>query len=264
MTPTSPARDDDAAPLRIQARPGVVRVTLDRPAQGNALSLAMARELLAAVHAAEADPDVHVLTLTGAGRFFCGGGDVAAMGAASPAERPAVLRELAGAASEVALALVRSRLLVLAGVNGTAAGAGLGLVLNADVVLVRDDALLLAAYAGIGLAPDTGVSWWLPRAVGPVRAAELTLRGRRLTGAEAVEWGVASEAVSGDEFEARLDALEDELAAGAVHAYGPTKALLRGPEIVGYAEHLDRETAAISAASGHPEAVRRVDAFLRR
>ena len=69
------------------------------------------------------------------------------------------------------------------------------------------DALLLAAYAGIGLVPDTGVSWWLPRTVGPVRAAELTLRGRRLTGAAAVEWGVASEAVSGDEFEARLAAL---------------------------------------------------------
>lgn len=248
--------------VRVERRDGIVRLTLDRPAQANALSLAMARELTEAVRAAEADPDVHVLTITGAGRFFCGGGDVAAMGAVPGEDRPAVLQALADAAGEMALALVRSRLVVVAGVNGTTAGAGLGLVVNADLALVREDAAVLTAYTGIGLVPDTGVSWWLPRLVGPARAAELALRGRRLTGAEAVEWGLATEAVPGEDFDARLTALEDELAAGSVHAYGPTKALLRGPMVEGYAEHLDREAAAIAEASGHPGAVRRVDAFL--
>ena len=250
--------------VRVQARPGVHRVVLDRPEHGNALSLPMARELLVAIRAAEADASAHVLTLTGAGRLFCGGGDVQAMAAAEPAGRPAVLAELAAAASDVALALVRSRLLVVAGVNGTAAGAGLGLVLNADLVLVHEEATLLTAYSGVGLVPDTGVSWWLPRAVGPVRAAQLALGGRRLTGAEAVAWGLATEAVAGEGFDARLTALEDELAGGAVEAHAATKALLRGPQTVGYEEHLRRETAAIAEASGRAESVARVDAFARR
>lgn len=255
-------RPDGDAPVRVAARPGVVRLTLDRPDQGNALSLPMARALVAAIREAEADESVHVLTLTGAGRLFCGGGDVRAMGAAVPEGRPAVLRELADAAGEVALALVHSRLLVVAGVNGTAAGAGLGLVLNADLALVAEEARLLTAYAAMGLVPDTGVSWWLPRVVGPARAAELTHTGRRLTGAEAVAWGLAAAAVPGAGFADRLTALEDALAAGPVHTYGPAKALLRGPQIEGYAAHLERESAAIAEASGHPEAVRRVDAFV--
>lgn len=250
--------------VRVEARPGVRRVVLDRPDQGNALSLDLGREVLAIVREAEADASVHVLTLTGAGRLFCGGGDVRAMAAAAPEDRPGVIAELAAAASDLALALVRSRLVVLAGVNGTAAGAGLGLLLNADLALVREDARLLTAYGAAGLVPDTGVSWWLPRTVGPARAAQLALDGRQLTGTEAVEWGLAAEVAAGDRFEARLTELEDELAAGAVHTYGPTKALLRGPDLEGFEEHLRRESAAIAAASGHPEAVARVDAFARR
>ena len=104
--PTSPPHDDAPAVL-VETRPGVVRLTLNRPAKGNALGLTMAREVLAAIAAAEADESVHVLTLTGAGRIFCGGGDVQAM-AASPAgpERRAMIQELGEAAGEVAVAQV--------------------------------------------------------------------------------------------------------------------------------------------------------------
>jgi len=180
----------------------------------------MAREVLAAIAAAEADESVHVLTLTGAGRIFCGGGDVQAM-AASPAgpERRAMIQELGEAAGEVAVALTGSRLLVLAGVNGTAAGAGLGLMLGGDVVLVREDAQLVTAFPALGMTPDTGVSFWLPRVLGPVRATQLLFGGRRLNRAEAVAWGLATEAVAGDAFAARLAELEDELVAGPAHTY---------------------------------------------
>ena len=175
-----------------------------------------------------------------------------------------MIQALGEAAGEVVVALTGSLLLVLAGVNGTAAGAGLGLMLGGDVVLVREDAQLVTAFSALGMTPDTGVSYWLPRVLGPVRATQLLLGGRRLNGAEAVEWGLAAEVAAGDRFEARLTELEDELAAGAVHTYGPTKALLRGPDLEGFEEHLRRESAAIAAASGHPEAVARVDAFARR
>ncbi|PZQ75646.1 MAG: enoyl-CoA hydratase, partial [Micrococcus luteus] len=113
-TAPTPSSSDDAPAVLVETRPGVVRLTLNRPAKGNALGLTMAREVLAAIAAAEADESVHVLTLTGAGRIFCGGGDVQAM-AAAPAgpERRAMIQELGEAAGEVAVALTGSRLLVL-------------------------------------------------------------------------------------------------------------------------------------------------------
>lgn len=256
--------DEQNPVIRVERRSGVVRVVLDRPCDGNALDLRLARETLAALHGAEADPTVHLLTITGSGRFFCAGGDVKGMAGHPAAGRPEFLRALASAARDLALAMVRSRLIVIAGVNGTAAGAGLGLVLNSDWVLVRDDAVVLAAYAGIGLSPDTGVSHLLPRAVGHQRAVELTVGGRRLRGTEAVAWGIANEAVPGDSFAVRLTETEDRLLRGAVGAYGPTKRLLRRDVTAGYEAHLREEIVAISELSGGPESVALVDGFAGR
>ncbi|WP_270264420.1 enoyl-CoA hydratase/isomerase family protein, partial [Kocuria marina] len=148
--------------IRVEQRTGVVRIVWDRAAAGNAVDLDLARETLSALRRAEADPTVHVLTLTGSGRFFSAGGDVKGMAGRPAAERPGFLRELASAARDLALAMVRSRLLIIAGVNGTAAGAGLRLILNSDWALIREDATVLAAYAAIGLSPDTGVSYLGP------------------------------------------------------------------------------------------------------
>ena len=90
-TAPTPSSSDDAPAVLVEARPGVVRLTLNRPAKGNALGLTMAREVLAAIAAAEADESVHVLTLTGAGRIFCGGGDVQAMAAAPAGPEPVLV-----------------------------------------------------------------------------------------------------------------------------------------------------------------------------
>lgn len=256
--------DEQNRVIRVKRRPGVVRIVLDRPSDGNALDLRLARETLAAIREAEADPSVHLLTLTGSGRFFCAGGDVKTMAGYPAAERPAFLRTLATAAHELALAMVRSRLIVVAGVNGAAAGAGLGLVLNSDWVLIRDDASLVAAYATIGLTPDTGVSYLLPRTVGHQRAVELTLDGRKLGGTEAVEWGIANESVPSDEFAVRLSEVEDRFLRGAVGAYGPTKRLLRRGVVADYEANLREETESISGLSSDPESVALVDGFAGR
>ncbi|MFJ6047112.1 enoyl-CoA hydratase/isomerase family protein [Micrococcus luteus] len=146
----------------------------------------------------------------------------------------------------------------------TAAGAGLGLMLGGDVVLVREDAQLVTAFSALGMTPDTGVSYWLPRVLGPVRATQLLLGGRRLNGTEAVAWGLATEAVAGGAFAARLAELEDDLVAGPAHTYGPTKALARGADVEALRAHVRQEAASIAAASEHPEAVRRVEAFAGR
>ncbi|PBB09378.1 enoyl-CoA hydratase [Kocuria sp. WRN011] len=253
---------DTPSAVRIEHRSGVVRLVLNRPADGNAFTLDMAREALAALRDAESDPDVHVLTLTGEGRFFCAGGDVTSMASYEPADRPAFLRDLADAAHDVALAMMRSRLLIIAGVNGTAAGAGFGLVLNSDWVLASDQSSMLTAYSKMGLSPDTGVAYLLPRTVGHQRATDLALNSRVLSGADAVDWGLANEVTAAASFAEQLTEVEDRFLSGATQTYGSTKKLLRAATLDGYEEHLRNESASIAKLSGHPETVQRVDRFV--
>lgn len=262
MTRNEKCMTETASPaaVRTERRPGVVRLVFQRPAEGNSLNLQMARETLTALRAAEAEPNVHLLTLTGEGRFFCAGGDVRSMAARAPGERPEFLSTLADAAHDLALAMTRSRLLVLAGVNGITAGAGLGLMLNSDWILVNAEASLMAAYDSIGLTPDTGVSYWLPRLVGHQRAVDLTLGGRRLTGSEAVDWGLANRSVPDGEFTQQLTETEDRFLRGARHALFPTKLLLRRDH-ERYEAHLAAESAKIAELSGHPKSIELVDRF---
>ncbi|WP_404285933.1 enoyl-CoA hydratase/isomerase family protein [Glutamicibacter arilaitensis] len=262
ITTKEPANQAGAATaIRVEARPGIVRIVFQRPGQGNALNLGLARETLAALRDAEQDPEVQVLTLTGEGRYFCAGGDVHSMAALAAQDRPAYLAELAGAAHELALAIVRSRLLVIAAVNGAAAGAGLGLLLCSDWVLVSQQAPLVAAYASIGLSPDTGVSYFLPRILGHQRAVELTLGGRKLVGEQAVEWQLANEAVPAQAFAQRLEQLEESFTQGAVQAIGPTKSLLRAGVVQELEAHLEAEASSIARLSEHPNSVRLVNRF---
>lgn len=254
----------DNTTVRIERRAGVVRLVLDRPAEGNALNLQMAQEALAGLRAAEADPEIHLLSVTGEGRFFCAGGDVKSMAERRPPERAEFLRALANAAHELALAIARSRLVVIAGVNGAAAGAGFGLMLTADWVLISDNATLVSAYAKIGLTPDTGVSYILPRIVGHSRAVDLTLAGRQLTAIEAVEWGLANQSVPAADFSERLTQIENKFLESPIHILDPTKRLLRAGGIEGFEAHLRAEATNIARISEHPGSVDLVERFVNR
>ncbi|MCY1157523.1 MAG: enoyl-CoA hydratase/isomerase family protein [Citricoccus sp.] len=250
------------APLRVERREGVVRLVMDRTAAGNALDEPLAEALATELERAEADPRVRVLTVTGRDRFFCAGGDVRSMASVPAGERHELLLSLATATSTLMSALSRTRLLVVAGVNGATAGAGLGLLLAADWVLASDEVKIVGAFAGVGLTPDTGVSYLLPRTVGYHRAVELTLGGRRLGGAEAVEWGLASQSVPAADFAHRLTEAEDAFVATPDHVVGPTKALLRaGRYGADWEEHLRAEARSVARSSTHPESVRLVDRF---
>lgn len=250
------------ATVLLERSGGVARLTMNRPDAANAMSLAFASQFRAAVAEADADPGCHVLLLRGNGRFFSAGGDVAEMAAA---ENPsAYLLELAGTMSAGVLDLARSRLLVIAVVHGPAAGAGLGLVLNADIVLAGESATFIAAYSGMGLTPDCGVSHLLPRAVGPRRAIELCLGGRVLTAADARAWGLVSEVHPDADLAAVAEARALELAGGATQAIGPTKLLLTAAALSDYAEALARESESISAIAAHPDTRARIAAFVQR
>jgi 2-(1,2-epoxy-1,2-dihydrophenyl)acetyl-CoA isomerase len=248
--------------IQLETRNGVARLVLDRAAEANALDLALARDALGALRTAERDPSVRVLAITGAGDFFCGGGDVKAMAAAD--DPSAFLAELGDAVHEFVLGLATSRLFVVAGVNGPAAGGGLGLVLGADYVIASDRAWFLAAYASIGLTPDSGVSYLLPRVVGHQRAMELLLTGRKLEASDAVQWGLANEVVAHEGFDSRMSALCESVATRLPHVLASTKKLVSRGQLENYRAHLAEESATIARMAAHPESMALITRFANR
>lgn len=248
--------------LQFRCDGGVAWIMLDRPAAANALSVRLAEEFCAAVALADNDPEVWVVVLHGAGKFFCAGGDVAGMAeAGDPAE---FLRSLAGKMSEGLLALAQSRLVTIAAVHGAAAGAGLALVLNADLVLASPNASFRSAYAGVGLTPDCGASYLLPQVVGPRRAAEICLSGRVVTALEALQWGLVNEVVDENTLQLRAKDLALQLAGSAAQTLGPTKRLLTATAVAGYRKHLDDEVATISAMASNTNTRQRITSFAGR
>jgi 2-(1,2-epoxy-1,2-dihydrophenyl)acetyl-CoA isomerase len=229
----------------------VAWLTLNRPADKNSLDLELVESLRDAVIALDADPTCTVLMITGAGRTFTTGGDVVAM-ADSP-DAPALLARMAGAMNEAMLVLSTSRMIVVSVVNGIAAGAGLGIVLNSDITIAGSRAMFLAAFSKVGLTPDSGVSYLLPHAIGLGRAMELTLTGRMLRAGEALDWNLVSQVVPHDELMDAAEVLASRLEAGAAQALGETKRLLRG-DLDEYARHLRDEVRTIAAMGATSEA----------
>jgi 2-(1,2-epoxy-1,2-dihydrophenyl)acetyl-CoA isomerase len=248
--------------IKAERHGALMWITLDRPSEANALSIPLAKEFAAALGLAESDPSCHVLILQGSGRYFCAGGDVAGM--ADSDNKSEYLLDLAGAMHEVILAMARSRLVIIAAVHGPAAGAGLGLVLNADFVVASPDASFLSAYAGVGLTPDCGVSYLLPQIVGPRRAAQMCLGGRVVEARDGAEWGLASELVETAQLRGRAQELGESLAGGATQTLGPTKRLLSSRRLSAYADHLEDELRTISALGQDPDTIRRITAFAER
>jgi enoyl-CoA hydratase/carnithine racemase len=173
-------------------------ITLNRPDRLNAFTPLMQRELVAAVDAADADDEVRVIIVTGAGRAFCAGADLSAGGAAAnPAESGEDLvgslpRDGGGA---VALRIASSRKPVIAAINGAAVGVGLTMTLPMDVRIAARSARFALPYARRGIAPEAASSWFLPRVVGISRAMEWTITGRLFGAEEALSAGLVSRVV---------------------------------------------------------------------
>jgi 2-(1,2-epoxy-1,2-dihydrophenyl)acetyl-CoA isomerase len=250
-------------PLRVERTDDIVRLTLSRPTVGNAVNLDMARALLAAAIDCDNDPSVRCVVMTGEGRLFCAGGDVVLFQTAGD-RLPGVLSELAGTLhlAESRLARMNKPLLVL--VNGAAAGAGLSLALLGDVVLVARTASFSAAYGALGLSPDGGLSWLLPRLVGLRKAQDMILAGRRLSGDEAEAWGLITRAVDPDALAAEGEAMAQRLAALSAPAIGAARNLLLESLGSSLETHMEREARAIAALSLSPEAREGIAAFVAK
>jgi enoyl-CoA hydratase/carnithine racemase len=183
--------------IRYDTADHVATLTWDRPEQRNALTSTMLGETLQAVRDAEADADVRVLVITGAGSAFCAGGDTKAMaqGLAGSGRAPADRDGQLGQIQELQLLLRRFPKVVIAAVNGAAYGAGLDLACAADFRLAADTARFCEVYVRLGLAPGGGGAWLLPRLVGVTRALDLVLSGEPIDAAEALRIGLVSRVV---------------------------------------------------------------------
>lgn len=237
-------------------------VRLNRPDAGNAVNQALAERLRSVVNELDADESCRVLMLASTGKLFCAGGDVAAISGAD--DQAEYLATLAETIHDALLTLSASRLIMVSVVNGAAAGAGLGLVLNSDLVLAGPKAVFLSAYAGVGLSPDCGVSRLLPEVIGPRRATEMTLAGRTLTPDEARDWGLINEVFDdADALNARASELAASLAESADGVLGMTKRLLKS-SFSDYKTHLDDEVTGLRNMVVRPETQQRLAAFVAR
>ncbi len=251
------------APVLLEVDDGVARLTLNRPDAANAISLELAAALADATSQLAVLPDLRVVLLTGAGKRFCAGGDVRAFATAG-ADLGEALADVLGPLHRAVEGLADLDAPVVAAVQGSAAGAGLSLVAGADLVLAAEDARFVLAYTSIGLIPDGGSTWYLPRLIGARRASELAFTNRVLDAGEALEWGLVTRVVAAGDLQREADRLVAELAAGPRGAFGATKRLLRESWSASLADQLSREATAMVLAGERADAQEGVAAFVEK
>jgi 2-(1,2-epoxy-1,2-dihydrophenyl)acetyl-CoA isomerase len=241
---------------------GVAHLRLVRPEAANTIDLPTARALQEAVERLADDPAVRAVLITGAGRMFCGGGDLRAFSA--EADLPRHLRAVTDALHMAVVRLGRLDAPVVAAVQGSAAGAGFSLACAADLVLAAESARFVPAYTRIGLSPDGSLTATLPRLVGARRAAELLLTNRSLDAREAVDWGIATRVVPDGSLLEEAQGLAAELARGPVGSYGAVKRLLRSTWTLPLEAQLVEEAQTLSARASTAEGREGIAAFLAK
>lgn len=228
------------APVIHERRAGFSLITLNRPDKLNAFNTAQHEALAAALDACAADEACRAVLLTGAGRGFCAGQDLS--------ERSQMLGDdldLGATLEKYYNPLIRRlralEVPVLCAVNGVAAGAGANIALACDIVIAARSASFMQAFSRIGLVPDSGGTWWLPRLVGEARAKALALTGAPLPAEDAAAWGLIWKVVDDEKLMEEALALVETLAKGPTRAYALTKRAIQAASANSLDEQLDLE-----------------------
>jgi 2-(1,2-epoxy-1,2-dihydrophenyl)acetyl-CoA isomerase len=249
------------ADLSVEAVGAVTTLTLDRPAALNALTVGLKEELLAAFEAIAADRGVRAVVLTGAGRAFCAGQDLRERlepGAAPLAEE---IRLRYNPLVRAMRALDRP---VVGAINGVAAGAGAALAFACDLRIAAETASFVLAFGKVGLIPDSGATWLLPRLVGAAKAAEMAFLDEPLPAAEALRIGLVSRVVPAADLAAEAHALAGRLAGGAPRAQALTKRALERAWEATFEEQLEAEADFQGEAGATADHREGLAAFLER
>ncbi|MDH6246013.1 enoyl-CoA hydratase-related protein [Mycobacterium sp. OTB74] len=237
----------------------VVNIVLDRPDAANGMNDTLTRELAAAAALCDTAA-VKVVTLTGAGRFFCAGGDLKAMAAADDAG--VFVKGIADDLHRAMSTFARMDAVLITAVNGVAAGAGFPLGVSGDLVLAAESASFTMAYTKAGLSPDGGSTYVLPRLTGLRRTQELMITNRVLKAAEAADWGLVTKVVPDAELAGALEKLAAEVAGQSRSSNSAVKQLLLTTYGADYETQLEREGRMIAKCASSVDGAEGIAAFL--
>ncbi len=263
--------------LLYNAEDGVCRITLNRPQVYNALNPGLIREITSAVQAAGADDSVRVVVITGTGdRAFCSGADLkegfagaqvagaGSAGAGTPTGQMSLGESLRNGYHPMIRTIRNLPKPVVGRVNGVAAGAGCSLAIACDVVICTDEAYFSQIFVNIGLMPDAGSTFFLPRLVGPQRAFELSSTGRRVYGPEAVQIGLVSQSVPAAELDAAVDQVVRYYATAPTRAIGAMKLVLNQSLYSNLDHQLEQEAQNQDALGRSVDAAEGIGSFLMK
>jgi 2-(1,2-epoxy-1,2-dihydrophenyl)acetyl-CoA isomerase len=247
--------------VRYEVAGVVATITLDRPDALNALTVPMKGELLAALRTADRDRNVRAVVLTGAGRAFCAGQDLKERLEPDAAPLAVEVRERYNPIIAAMRALDQP---IVGAINGVAAGAGASLAFACDIRVAAEGASFVLAFGRIGLVPDSGATWFLPRLVGPAKAAELALLGESLSAADAERFGLVARVVPADALAAEAHAIALRLAGLAPRALALTKRALQRSWSVDLDEALEDEAFRQGIAGASADHAEGLAAFLEK
>jgi 2-(1,2-epoxy-1,2-dihydrophenyl)acetyl-CoA isomerase len=249
--------------LLFDVRENVAHITLNRPEAANAINLELAKDLMYALMQCDEDPLIRAVLIKGSGPLFCAGGDVKSF-VKKGEDLPHYLKEITVHLHSAMSYLVRMDPPVVAAVHGSAAGAGMSLACACDMTLAAESAKFTMAYTGIGLTPDGGATYTLPRLVGIKRTLELALTNRLLSAEEARNWGIVTRVLPEKDLIKEATALAGRLAAGPTKALGATKRLLQSGLTESFEGQMKNESHSISEMARTADAREGISAFVEK
>lgn len=245
--------------------PGVATFTLNRPQALNALDMSMTRALVPAIQQVTRDPSLRVVIVQGAGEHFMAGGDIKSFAetlSQPGSERKKHFMELIATVHAGVELLQRSDIITVAKVRGACAGFGLSLAIGCDLTIASDDAYFASAYKTIGLTPDGGQSWFLPRIVGVKKALELVLLSERIKANEAARLGLVNKVVALAELDATVERIAATLAGSARGSMTGAKRLLNTSLDNSLSGQLNAERESFSSCAARDDFAEGIRAFL--
>lgn len=263
----APAADATAAPVLVERHHHVAYVTLNRPPVLNALNEAMLNKLITVFQALSQETDVHCVVLRGAGDAFMAGGDIKEFRQQTAMPEAERLHLFQGMLARVGILVETMRAMpqpVIASVHGAAAGFGMSLVLACDLAIAAEDATFTLAYCHLGVTPDGGATWFLPRLVGLKPAFEIAALGERIEAPRAADLRIINRVVPKDALLEATEALARRLASGPRQALARTKALLNAAFGAPLPDQLRREGEAFSRSTLTPDFIEGVSAFVEK
>lgn len=241
---------------------GLATICLNRPDARNAIDMQLATDLLEAARRCTGDGTVRAVLIKGNGPALTVGGDIEYFTEADPTQYGELFRRMTSPFHEAFRILSRLDAPIVTAAHGSVAGGGLGFVYAADIAIAAEGTKFATAFAGLGLSGDGGGTWYLPRLVGPRRAAQMYLQNRVLDATEALEWGLISEVVAADRLDEYAHSVAAALAAGPTRALGRMRDLLRTSWSNTLSEQFLEESEGIAHTGATEDCANAIESFL--